>query len=179
MKNPKFLILTLLALTACTSTLETTYTSQSTRIETYVSKQLDSHPEYVVTYNEGVVRMTVAEGDGDALAKGGRVTFRYAGYNFNSSSINANTLFATNDADIAAAAKWDLTDAETRFQSVTVTLGKDKLIRGLELGLAGVRAGEDCYVFFSGKYGFGKRQLGTIPANACICYRLYIEDVAN
>lgn len=180
MKHKLSLLLpVLIALTGCSSSLETTYANQSGKIETYVSKQMESHPEYRVSYNDGVVRMTVSEGDGDELVRGGTVTFTYAGYNFNSSSITANTLFATNDADIAAAAKWDLTDAETRFQPVSVVLGKDRLIRGLELGLDGVKAGEDCFVFFNGKYGFGKMQLGTIPANASLCYRLHIEEVTN
>ena len=69
--------------------------------------------------------MVVAEGEGTELAKGGSVTFYYAGYNFNNNSISAGTMFATNDQDIAASAKWDLSDS-TAFLPVTVTLGKDK-----------------------------------------------------
>ena len=85
-------------------------------------------------------------------------------------------MFATNDPDIAASAKWDLSDS-TAFLPVSVTLGKDKLVRGLELGLNGVRTGEDCFIFFSGKHGFGKRQIGTIPANAALCYHVRVEEV--
>ena len=171
--------LALATLAGCESSLETTYSTQSGKIETYVAKQVESHPEYRVVYNEGVVRMVIAEGEGDELSQGGAVTFYYAGYNFTNTQVSASVLFATNDADIAAAAKWDLTDSEELFQPVTVTLGKDKLIRGLELGMNGVKRGEDCYIFFSGKYSFGKKQLGTIPANAPICYHIRVEEVEN
>ncbi|MBQ3723092.1 MAG: FKBP-type peptidyl-prolyl cis-trans isomerase [Bacteroidales bacterium] len=167
----------LLALVSCgKSSLETTFAKQSENIDKYVTKQLESHPEYQVVYNDGAVRMIVAEGEGTELAKGGSVTFYYAGYNFNNSSISAGTMFATNDPDIAASAKWDLSDS-TAFLPRTVTLGKDKLVHGLELGLDGVRSGEDCYIFFSGKHGFGKRQIGTIPANASLCYHVRVEEV--
>ena len=101
-KIPTLLCL-LLALASCgKSSLETTFANQSTKIDTYVTKQLESHPEYRVEYNDGVVRMVVAEGEGTELAKGGSVTFYYAGYNFNNNSISAGTMFATNDQDIAA-----------------------------------------------------------------------------
>ena len=170
------ILLALAALTGCKSSLETTFNTQSEKIESYVSKQVESHPDYRVVYNDGVVRMVVSEGEGEELTRGQKITFWYAGYVFSSYTVNNNALFVTNDADIAAAAKWDLSDPESRFQPVTVTLGKDKLVRGLELGLDGVRVGEDCYIFFSGKYGFGKLPIGTIPANAPICYHLRIEE---
>ena len=102
----------LLALAACgQSSLETTFASQSTKIDAYVTKQLEAHPEYRVAYNDGVVRLVVSEGDGTELAKGGAVSFYYAGYNFSNSSISAGTMFATNDPDIASAARWNLSDS--------------------------------------------------------------------
>lgn len=169
----------LVLLCACgKSSLETTFANQSTKIDSYVTKQMESHSEYRVVYEEGVVRMIIAEGEGEELAKGGKVTFYYAGYNFNNSSLTAASMFATNDADAAGAANWNLSDS-TLFVPATITLGKDKIVKGLEIGLAGVKPGEDSYIFFSGKYGFGKNQLGTIPANAAICYHIRIEEVEN
>jgi FKBP-type peptidyl-prolyl cis-trans isomerase len=167
----------LLTLVSCgKSSLETTYANQSTKIDNYVTKQLESHPEYRVAYNDGAVRMVVAEGEGSELTKGGSVSFYYAGYTFNGSSVSAGTMFATNDPDIASQARWNLSDS-TRYRATTIVLGKDKLVPGLALGLEGVRSGEDCYIFFSGKHGFGKRQIGTIPANASLCYHVRVEDV--
>lgn len=169
----------LLALAACTacgeSALETTFTNQAKKIDDYVTKQMESHPDYRVVYDGGVVRMVVAEGEGPEAAKGDPVTFYYAGYDFSNASISANTLFATNDPDVAAASRWDISDS-TLFQPVTVTLGKDPLVSGLQVGLTGVRTGEDCFIFFTGKYSFGKHQIGTIPANAAICYHIRVEE---
>ena len=169
-------LLSLAAITACgDSALDTTFAKQSDKIDTYVSKQLESHPEYRVVYDGGVVRLVVAEGEGAEAAKGDPVTFYYAGYNFNNGTIAPSTLFATNDPDIAASARWNVSDS-TLFRKVTVTLGKDPLVSGLQTGLTGVRTGEDCYIFFTGKNGFGKHQLGTIPANAAICYHIRVEE---
>ncbi|MBR1576352.1 MAG: FKBP-type peptidyl-prolyl cis-trans isomerase [Bacteroidales bacterium] len=181
MKTVDYLIslCTLVLLGACgQSSIETTFASQSDKIDTYVSNQLTNHPEYLAVYDQGVVRLIVAEGEGAEAVKGGKVTFYYAAYNFNNTSISAGSLIATNDADIAAAANWPLSDT-TLFVPATVTLGKDKLIPGLEIGLTGVKPGEDSYILFSGIHGFGKRQIGTIPANAAICYHVRIEDTEN
>lgn len=180
MRNSIPLILSVfLFLCSCgKSSLETTFASQSDKIDSYVTRQLESHPEYRVVYDEGVVRMIVADGEGAELAKGGRVTFYYVGYTFNNTTISVNNMFATNDPDVAASSNWDLSDS-TLFVPTTITLGKDKLVSGLEIGLRGVQAGEDSFIFFSGKYGFGKQQLGTIPANAAICYHVRIEEIEN
>ena len=117
MKNSIFLTVSLfLLLCACgKSSLETTFANQSDKIDSYVTRQLESHPEYRVVYDEGVVRMIIAEGEGAELAKGGKVTFYYSGYNFNNTSANANTMYATNDPDIACASNWNLSDS-TLFQ---------------------------------------------------------------
>ena len=172
-------VLAVCSLSGCgASSLETGFVSQSEKIDTYVAKQLESHPEYRTEYKDGVVRLIVSEGEGDGLEPGGDVTFYYAGYNFNNTSISASTMFATNDPDIAASAKWNLSDS-TRFQPMTVTLGKDPLVKGLELGLEGVKTGEDSYILFSGRYGFGKHTLGTIPANAALCYHIRVEEVTR
>ena len=45
------------------------------------------------------------------------------------------------------------------------------------LGLEGVRSGEDSYIIFSGRHGFGKKQVGTVPANAPLCYHIRVEEV--
>lgn len=160
------------------SSLETSFVSQSEKIDSYVSKQMESHPEYRAVYKDGVVRMIVSEGEGEELETGGTVSFYYAGYNFNNATATASTMFATNDADIAAAAKWNLSDS-TLFQPMTVTLGKDPLVKGLEIGLEGVKTGEDSYILFSGRHGFGKHALGTIPANAALCYHVRVEEVTR
>lgn len=180
----KYRIIISLAIAACMlcgcgkSTLETTYTSQAEKIQTYIDKQLSSNPEYRVAYNKGVARLVVKEGEGPELEPKGIVAFRYAGYNFTNSLISSSTLFATNDEETAKSNRWEVSD-ESLYDIAVIELGKDDIVEGLRLGLAGVRAGEECYVMFSGKYGFGKRQSGTIPANAAIAYHLNILEINN
>ena len=160
------------------STMDTTYTAQSEKIQKYIDSQLENNPGYKVVYDNGVARLILkeGEGEGDGLAPGGTVSFRYAGYVFNNGSISAASLFATNDREIAEKSKWTITD-ESLFEPVEIRLGGDDIVEGLKIGLTGVKAGEECYVLFNGKKGFGKRQSGTIPANAAIAYHLDITDV--
>ncbi|MBQ0148985.1 MAG: FKBP-type peptidyl-prolyl cis-trans isomerase [Bacteroidales bacterium] len=167
----------MLGLAACSkSATETLFNTQETNIDTFVDRYLQSNPDARVVYNKSVVRIVVAEGEGTELAKGGCATVFYAGYNFSGSAMNASTLFATNNSDVAAASKWNISD-ESVFAPAEMNLG-DGLVEGLRLGMEGVRKGEECIILFSGKYGFG-RQVGTIPANAALAYSINVQDIRN
>ena len=162
---------------ACTSETENTYTSQSEQIEKYVTSRLSADPDMRVEYNGSVLRLVESEGSGTQLEEKGTATILYAGYNFNTSTISKATLFATNDSDVAAECGWTVSD-ETIFGEVDVDLGDDSYVKGLRMGLVGAREGETCLILFSGKYGLGK-QVGTIPANAALAYRVKVQKVTN
>lgn len=147
-------------------------------ISAFVSAQLAADSTFTATYNNGVVRLIVASGSGDALAKGGKVTFWYAAYAFTSSAVSQSNLFATNMSSIASSAGWNLS-GEDAFLPVEATLGSGSLLRGLELGLEGVQAGEDCYILFVSSDGFGGRGYGTVSANTALAYRINVESVEN
>ena len=53
-------------------------------------------------------------------------------------------------------------------------MGSDELVDGLKRGLEGVKAGEECLILIPGKYGFGKRKIGTIPANSALAYYVWV-----
>ena len=53
------------------------------------------------------------------------------------------------------------------------------MVTGLRNGLVGVKGGEECYILFSGKYGFGNKQSGTIPANSALVYHVWVESLSN
>jgi FKBP-type peptidyl-prolyl cis-trans isomerase len=53
------------------------------------------------------------------------------------------------------------------------------LINGLKKGLEGVRAGEECEIIFSGKYGFGNNTFGMIPAKSALLYKIWVVSVTN
>ncbi len=80
----------LLGIAACTkSSTENTYNGQEVKIDSYVTKYMESHPESRVAYNGSVVRIVVSEGEGEELEKEGTASILYAGYNFNSTSMSA------------------------------------------------------------------------------------------
>ena len=133
--------------------VKTTYSRQEKNIESFINSVKGSIDSSYVVYNGGSSRVVTVYGDGDSLSRKGTVSFYYAGYVFNGTSLNNSNLFATNsEAD---------------------------LVPGLKAGLEGVKSGQECYIIFSGKHGFGKHDLGTIPANAALAYHIWVENVTN
>ena len=170
------LCLTLLVMTAACKKeeRELMFTNQETKIEAYVQKCLSGGSATRVEYLDGAVRLVLTEGSDVDLNARGRVTFLYAGYDFTSGSIAETNMFATNNPSLS----WNVSDS-TVFQPVTVDMAEGSLMEGLQKGIIGVRAGEECYILFSGKYGLGKNRLGTIPANAPLAFHLWIQNVEN
>lgn len=168
------MLLVIFALGACTkSKLEQTYNSQESKIDSYITGKGD---QYRSIRNGGANRLVVKEGEGEELQRNGFVSYYYAGYKF-TGNFSASNLFVTNHQETAEKAGWNLTDAD--YQIYEINLGDAKLIPGLKDGLLGVRAGEECEILFSGKYGFGKEQFGIIPANSALLYKIWVVGVAN
>ncbi|MCQ2143434.1 MAG: FKBP-type peptidyl-prolyl cis-trans isomerase [Bacteroidales bacterium] len=157
--------------------LEQTYLKQEGKIDTYVSSTLAKDESYTVTYNNGSVRITLVPGDGPELEKDGVISFYYAGYTF-TGSISNSSLFATNHEETASSARWTVS-GDDAFQVITADLSSTDFVEGLENGLAGVKAGEECMILFSGKHGFGRRAVGTIPANSALAYHVWVSSISN
>lgn len=157
--------------------VKTTYSRQEKNIESFINSVKGSIDSSYVVYNGGSSRVVTVYGDGDSLSREGTVSFYYAGYVFNGTSLNNSNLFATNSEEVAKAAKWSLTDAD--YELLTLKLSDADLVPGLKAGLEGVKSGQECYILFSGKHGFGKHDLGTIPANAALAYHIWVENVTN
>lgn len=167
-----------IAATACTQQLQTTYDSQDKKIDSFISSQLSSGAVLRVYVNEGSNRLVIAEGEGeDSLAVNGTVTFNYAAYTF-TGSLNRNNLFATNHAETAEADGWgSVTELDTA--PCTWNLANDRMVPGLRNGLFGVKAGQECYIVFNGKYGFGSSPMGNVPANSALLYHIWVTDIRN
>lgn len=181
MKADKLLV-TLIALImvfACSKEeVKLRYSRQEQNIESFVNSTLKSVDTAYVVYNKGVTRLVVVPGEGDSLSVNGTVSFHYAGYVLSGTSVNASNMFATNSEEVAKGSGWTLSD-DSVFEVKTVKLSESGFVKGLKYGLEGVKAGQECYILFSGKYGFGKRELGTIPANSALVYRIWVESVSN
>lgn len=154
--------------------LENTYNKQEETIDKYIASNLKD--DRTVTYNEGAARLTLVQGEGEELKKGGSVGFYYAGYEFKG-SLNQSSMFVTNHQATAQDAKWELTDAD--YSILEVNLEDDRLLEGVRNGLVGVKAGEECEILFCGKYGFGNTPFGIIPANSALAYKIWVVSVSN
>ena len=172
------MMVTALAGSCGKSETENAYTRQDSNIEAIVNPLTPEGSDAVVDYFDGTVRVTVSHGEGSALADGGTVSFYYAGHVINSSSLSVNNLFITNNKEFAESSNWTVSDTSL-FKISTVNLSEDKIVKGLKKGLPGVKNGDECYILFNGKYGFGKHATGKVPGNSALAYHLWITDVTN
>ena len=158
--------------------LETTYSSQEDRIDSFIESLLNQDPDMTVVHNGGSNRIVLQEGSGKGLAAGGTVSFHYAGYIFTGSAPSPGNLFATNREDTANESGWTLTEPDYSIPKLKLA-DDSKLVEGLRKGLLGVKAGEICYIVFSGKYGFGDEIIGSIPANSALIYQIWVESLTD
>ena len=177
------LLAALLAGTSCMKTqLETTYNKQEDQIDQYISNntvvtnELGETDTLRVVRNNGANRLVLKEGTGDMLNADGIVSFYYAGYTF-TGSFSASNLFMTNRAATAQESGWS--EEAVEEQLYEVSLKDAELIPGLKNGLLGVRAGEECEILFSAKYGFGNKSLGIVPAKTALLYKIWVMGVTN
>ena len=187
MKKNTVLLLCVLAavlLPACVKqSVQATYDKQENYIAGFVTAQTTSDPDATVTYKDGVTRIVLHDTlsrqgrMADTLAAGGTVSFYYAGYTLTSTKIANSTLFATNRRATADAAGWALSDTSA-FHIETLTLG-EALLPGLQKGLEGVRNQDECFILFSGKYGYGSHAQGTIPARSALVYHIWVNSISN
>lgn len=128
-----------------------------------------------IVYNKGAARLVQKEGSGEELEGTGAVSFYYAAYVFRN-GWSSSSLFATNHQETASM-NFILSDADYNLFEADMT--KTELLTGLRNGLIGVRAGEECEIVFSAKYGFGKEAFGTVPANSSLLYKIWVIGVSN
>mgnify|MGYP003472877351 FL=1 len=157
--------------------LETTYNSQENRIDQYIEKnRVVGRDTLRVVYNDGSSRLVTKEGEGPELTANGNIAFHYAGYTF-SGSFSKSNLFVTNRVESATESGWTLTDEGS--QILTINMNDYRLLPGLKAGLIGVKGGEECQILFTGKYGFGNKEFGIIPANSALLYKIWVESISN
>ncbi len=147
-------------------------------IETISNSLVSSDTTATITRNNGSVRVTVKQGEGEPLKENGAVSFFYAAYYLTGGSISRNNLFTTNYDIFASSENWSVTDSSS-FRIRTVNFSEESLIKGLQDGMVGVRGGEECFVMFSKDYGFKDIRVANIPANSALAYHLWIKSVSN
>lgn len=183
MKRSSVILLALL-LAACTKqSLQSAYDKQTSNIESFISAQMKSDENATLVLNDGSYRLNLHDTldarvrRTDSLAWGGQVVLYYGCYTLTGTSISTSNLVSTNYRKLAQQARWNLTD-ESRYKLDTLTLD-DSLLPGLAAGLVGVQPQDEGYILFTGKYGFGASQKGTIPARSALAYYFWIENISN
>ncbi len=178
------LIFLSLALAACAKeSLQATYDKQTSYIEGFLSTQMQRDPTATLLIRDGVYRLNMHDTldatlhRTDSLHVGGKVALYYGCFTLTGNTVSSSNLVATNLKELAIQAKWNLTDT-TRYKLDTLRLGAD-LVPGLRNGLLGVQAGDQGYILFTGKYGYGNTERGTIPAKSALAYQIWIESVKN
>lgn len=163
-----------MAVAACSADESNTYSAQLAKIEQYVDKEVEKDNTIYWTSNEGTYRLTRKDGTGDGLQAGDSLYFIYTGYNFSSYELRESNIFVTNDSTV----NWAISDS-TLFKTspMVIELGEDGLLEGLRLGLAGIKAGEKCEVIFPSSLGMGKQEIGTIPANSPLAYKIEAKKI--
>ena len=169
----KILFICLAALVAFSCDKEdrkNTYASQEAVIDRYVSS-LSS--DYTVVLNQGVPRVIVDQAPSGAaeLEKGDSLYIHYSGYVF---SNGKGSLFATNETEVARDNGF-VTDGKP----YGIKFGSSALIKGLALGLEGIREGEHCYIIFSARYGYGNQQMGSIPEMTPLFFEITADKIVK
>ena len=179
-----FAALVMAGLGACSrESLKATYDRQATFIEGFISAQMKADTNATLVRNGSVYRLTLHDtldrvlGQRDSLRQGGKVSLYYACYTLTGATITSSNLIATNVKVIAEQANWNLSDT-LRYKLDTLTLDKT-LVGGLFDGLQGVQQYDECIVLFTGEFGFGNAERGTIPARSALAYQFWIENIDN
>lgn len=188
-------LLCLVASSCVKEKLETIYKKQESQIDSYLSKNNTAKRDSTIlnedgttkdttwtenleiVYNNGAARLIKNKGTGPKLSASGAVSFYYAGYVFKGGSVSASNLFATNHQTTAETSEFEVTDPD--YSIFEANMADTELIEGLRNGLEGVRAGEECEILFTAKYGYGNRTFGIIPANSALLYRIWVVGVSN
>ena len=127
----------------------------------------------VVTNKKETNRIVWNPGVGsDTLAHGDMVVFAYIGYLFNSGK---GAVIATNVAEIIEDGKWPLSEYPGDYGRNTV--GTGYYVPGLDAGLIGMRVGEYAYILFTSQYGYGNKELSTIPKMSPLMFEVEIINI--
>jgi len=184
MKRSTVIFLALLLLAACTKqSLQSTYDKQTSNIESFISAQMNHDPLATLVRNDGAYRINHHDTldatlhRTDSLAWGGRVALYYVCYTLTGTNLSNSNMIATNYKKMADQAGWKVSD-ESVYKLDTLTLDSS-LVPGLALGLAGVQPEDEGYILFTGKYGYGNSEKGTIPARSALAYYFLIESIDN
>jgi len=144
-------VLTLFAMASCQGEKLLILTTQEEQIDSYISKEF---PDNEVLRLGGANRVIITPGNGPEAAIGDSIKFIYEAYVFKGGKTG---LF------------WG--------DSANVVLGSAYLVEGLNLGMEGMRLGEQSLIIFSAKYGFYDQNTGIVPSMSALMYNVLLTGI--
>lgn len=146
-----------------------TMSQQDSAVDKYLQSQQEAGKRVVVT--DGIGRVVLEEGEGEEAAKGNLVTFEYGAYIF---SGGKGAIFDTNISDLATSSGLDISQKLNYGEQY---VGAGKMIKGLDVGLAGVKRGEHSLIVFSSRHGYGDKSTGLVPKLSPLIFEVWIKDI--
>jgi len=145
---------------------EDVFSRQEEDINTYVQGVL--HENFQVYHKEGsgVWRVVEKPGSGDdVVVRGSKIKIDYFLYLFDSRSERGEGVLIYAD--------------ESDPDDEWLTVGGGELITGLDIGVVGAKLNETCQIVFSGRYGYGDKQVGLVPKMQPLSIRVTIKELKN
>ena len=155
--------------------------TQEKNIDAFITKdtadayRMNRDTVIVVTNKREANRIVWNPGTGnDTIARGDTVLFSYIGYIF---STGRGAIIATNKPELVGSASWPLSIFPGDFGRNAV--GTGYYVPGLDAGLTGMRTGEFAYILFTSQYGYGNKEVSTIPKMSSLMFEVTIINVVK
>lgn len=189
-----------MAIVSCSNENDTVLTSQQTSISRYltsshqpklipeaeIANALDNEPQFYTNWGLDIYRYIAtyyAEGrqEKSVVERGSEIAITYNAYIFNGSKPAIANLYATNDPAMIAEleAQGLNTTYEWSDEPMTVTLGREEILPGLETALVGCVEGDTVEIYLTYDAAYGKHYVGMVPAKSAVVWYIDIVSVTK
>lgn len=189
-----------MAIVSCSNENDTVLTSQQTSISRYltsshqpklipeaeIANALDNEPQFYTNWGLDIYRYIAtyyAEGrqEKSVVERGSEIAITYKAYIFSGSKPTMANLYATNDA--ATIAELEAQGLNTTYEwsdePMTVTLGREEILPGLETALVGCVEGDTVEIYLTYDAAYGKHYVGMVPAKSAVVWYIDIVSVTK
>lgn len=189
-----------MAIVSCSNENDTVLTSQQTSISRYLTSShqpklipeaelanaLDNEPQFYTNWGLDIYRYIAtyyAEGrqEKSVVERGSEIAITYNAYIFSGSKPAIANLYATNDPAMIAEleAQGLNTTYEWSDEPMTVTLGREEILPGLETALVGCVEGDTVEIYLTYDAAYGKHYVGMVPAKSAVVWYIDIVSVTK
>jgi hypothetical protein len=189
-----------MAIVSCSNENDTVLTSQQTSISRYltsshqpklipeaeIANALDNEPQFYTNWGLDIYRYIAtyyAEGrqEKSVVERGSEIAITYNAYIFSGSKPAIANLYATNDPAMIAEleAQGLNTTYEWSDEPMTVTLGREEILPGLETALVGCVEGDTVEIYLTYDAAYGKHYVGMVPAKSAVVWYIDIVSVTK